>query len=167
MLRVTADTNIFISSLVFPGGKPFQLLQLARAGKINLTVSEAIRNEIGGVLARKFGWQPDDIAEARKWITGIARTATPAVQLNVNFSGGSRLTRLCHPNSKQFDEFIDCEVSVPNDSSQQRLFNGASGMYRYDCSRHGVGMNEHQVAPFLPILDEPRMFECPDYFAGG
>ena len=83
MLRVTADTNIFISSLVFPGGKPFQLLQLARAGKINLTVSEAILDEIAGVLARKFGWQPDDIAEARKWITGIARTATPVVQLNV------------------------------------------------------------------------------------
>ena len=91
MLRVTADTNVFISSLVFPGGKPFQLLQLARAGKINLTVSEAIldetgacrRDEIGGVLARKFGWQPDDIAEARKWITEIARTAAPAVQLNV------------------------------------------------------------------------------------
>lgn len=83
MLRVTADTSIFISSLVFPGGKPFQLLQLARAGKINLTVSEAILDEIGGVLARKFGWQPDDIAEARKWITGIARTATPAVHLNV------------------------------------------------------------------------------------
>ena len=83
MLRVTADTNIFISSLVFPGGKPFQLLQLARAGKINLTVSDAILDEIGGVLARKFGWQPHDIAEARKWITEIARTATPAVQLNV------------------------------------------------------------------------------------
>ena len=83
MLRVTSDTNIFISSLVFPGGKSFQLLQLARAGKINLTVSEAILDEIGGVPARKFGWQPDDIAEARKWITEIARTTTPAVQLSV------------------------------------------------------------------------------------
>ncbi len=46
-------------------------------------MSEAILDEIGGVLARKFGWQPDDIAEARKWITGIARTAMPAVQLSV------------------------------------------------------------------------------------
>jgi putative PIN family toxin of toxin-antitoxin system len=83
VFRVTADTNIFISALIFPGGKPFQLLQLARAGKINLTVSKAIVDEIGGVLARKFNWPPEDIADARKWITEIARTAMPAVQLDV------------------------------------------------------------------------------------
>jgi len=71
VLRVTADTSVFISALVFPGGKPFQLLQLARSGKINLTVSEAILDEIGGVLARKFNWPPEDIAQARKWITGL------------------------------------------------------------------------------------------------
>jgi len=58
-------------------------LRWTRAGKINLTVSEAILDEIGGVLARKFGWPPEDIAEGRKWITEIARTATPAVQLDV------------------------------------------------------------------------------------
>ena len=45
MLRVTADTNILISALIFPGGKPFQLLELAREGKIDLTVSEAILDE--------------------------------------------------------------------------------------------------------------------------
>jgi putative PIN family toxin of toxin-antitoxin system len=83
VIGVTADTNIFISALVFPGGKPFQLLQLARASKINLTVSEAILDEISGVLARKFGWPPADIADARKWITEIARTAMPAVHLDV------------------------------------------------------------------------------------
>jgi putative PIN family toxin of toxin-antitoxin system len=83
VLRVTADTNVFISALVFPGGKPFQVLQLARAGKINLTVSEAILDEISGVLAKKFNWPPEDIAEARKWITEIARTAMPSVQLEV------------------------------------------------------------------------------------
>jgi putative PIN family toxin of toxin-antitoxin system len=83
VLRITADTNVFISALVFPGGKAFQLLQLARADKISLTVSDAILDEIGGVLARKFKWPPEDIAEARKWITGIARTAMPAVQFEV------------------------------------------------------------------------------------
>ena len=83
MLRATADTNIFISALIFPGGKPFRLLELARQGKISLTVSEAILDEIGGVLARKFNWQPEDIADARRRITGMARTAKPAIQLDV------------------------------------------------------------------------------------
>jgi len=83
VLRVTADTNIFIAGLIFPRGKPFQLLELAREGKINLTVSEAILDEIGGVLAKKFNWPPEDIADARKRITAMARTVQPAVQLDI------------------------------------------------------------------------------------
>jgi len=83
VLRVTADTNVLISALIFPRGKPFQLMELARAGKISLTVSKAILDEIGGVPGRKFNWPHDDVANARKWITEIARTATPAVQLDV------------------------------------------------------------------------------------
>jgi uncharacterized protein len=83
VLKVTADTNIFISGLNFRDGKPFQLLELARAGKINLTVSNAILDEIADVLARKFDFTPEDIVEARKWITGMARTVKPAVQLDV------------------------------------------------------------------------------------
>ncbi|MGA3242836.1 MAG: putative toxin-antitoxin system toxin component, PIN family [Bryobacteraceae bacterium] len=83
MLRVTADTNILISALIFPGGKPFQLLELAREGKINLTVSEAILDEMAGVLARKFNWQPEEIAAGRKWITEMARTVKPAVRLDI------------------------------------------------------------------------------------
>jgi len=65
VLRVTADTNILVSGLNFRGGKPFQLLQLARAGKINLTISEPILAEVEDVLARKFAWPQEDIAGAR------------------------------------------------------------------------------------------------------
>jgi putative PIN family toxin of toxin-antitoxin system len=83
VLRVTADTNILISALIFRGGKPFQLLELAREGKISLAVSDAILDEVGGVLARKFNWPPEDIADARKRIIVIARTVKPAVQLDV------------------------------------------------------------------------------------
>jgi putative PIN family toxin of toxin-antitoxin system len=83
VLKVTADTNIFISGLNFAGGKPFQLLELARAGKISLTVSAAILAEVADVLARKFDFTPEDVAGARKWITDMARTVEPAVQLEV------------------------------------------------------------------------------------
>jgi len=63
--------------------QPFHFFGLARGGKINLTVSEAILDEMGGVLASKFNWPPGDIAEARKWITGMARTVRPAAQLDI------------------------------------------------------------------------------------
>ena len=83
MQRVTADTNILVSGITFPGGKPFQLLELARQKKINLTVSQPILAEVEDVLARKFNWPPEDIPEALSRIQSMARTVRPAVQLDV------------------------------------------------------------------------------------
>ena len=83
MLRVTADTNILVSGLNFRAGKPARFLQLARAGTINLTISQPIIEETTEVLARKFDWPEEDIAEARRWLKAMARTVTPAVELDV------------------------------------------------------------------------------------
>lgn len=82
MLRATADTNILISGLNFRG-KPFQFLELAREGKINLTVSDAILDEMADVLARKFDFMPAEVAEARTRIVRFVRVVKPAVQLEV------------------------------------------------------------------------------------
>jgi putative PIN family toxin of toxin-antitoxin system len=83
VLRVTADTNILVSGLNFRRGKPFEVLELARTGKINLTVSEAILNEMADVLRRKFNWTDDDIADGLKRVRAMARTVTPTVTLDV------------------------------------------------------------------------------------
>lgn len=83
VLRVTADTNILISGLNFKRGKPFELLELARTGKISLAVSESILREMEDVLRRKFGWNDEDIADGRKRITAMARTVKPTVRLDV------------------------------------------------------------------------------------
>lgn len=64
MLRVIADTNIIVSGLNFRRGKPYEFLQLARAGKISLYLSRTIIDETAGVLAKKFHWPAEDIAEA-------------------------------------------------------------------------------------------------------
>ena len=45
MLRVTADTNVFISGLNFRGGKPFQVLELARERK------KVMKNTTGGYFS--------------------------------------------------------------------------------------------------------------------
>ena len=83
MLRVTADTNILVSGLNFLRGKPFQLLELARTGKISLTTSEAILDGMEDVLRRKFGWDDKRIFVGRGRIAAIARTVKPPLQLNV------------------------------------------------------------------------------------
>lgn len=66
--------NILVSGLNFLRGKPFELLELARTGKISLTVSEVILDEMEDVLRRKFGWNDERIAIGRKRVTDMART---------------------------------------------------------------------------------------------
>jgi putative PIN family toxin of toxin-antitoxin system len=59
--RVTADSNIYISALNF-GGKPLQVIELARAGEIEL--SNAIITETSRILHDKFYWKPEDVTDA-------------------------------------------------------------------------------------------------------
>lgn len=83
MLRITPDTNILISGLVFRRGNPHQLLRMALEGSISLTISQAIIDETLDVLVRKFGALAADLNEAKAILADAARTVTPAVQLDV------------------------------------------------------------------------------------
>lgn len=72
MLRITADSNIFVSGLNF-GGIPRQILNLAESGAIYLAVSDDILDEVARVLRReKFGWPEVEIERA---LTQISRFA--------------------------------------------------------------------------------------------
>jgi putative PIN family toxin of toxin-antitoxin system len=76
VLRVTADTTIFISGLNFKG-KPFELLTIARAGNIELAMSDAIMTEIKRVLRLKFKWPDEDVAAIEKQIASFTRHVDP------------------------------------------------------------------------------------------
>ena len=68
MLRVTADTNVIVSALNFPGN-PWRILDLAARGEIRLAVSSEILNEVNRVLLRqKFGWSQDRVDAAIRQI---------------------------------------------------------------------------------------------------
>ena len=66
MLRVAADSNIYISAMNF-GGAPDKLLDMARDGDIVLAISDPIVEEVTHVLRDKFGWTDEAIklAQAR------------------------------------------------------------------------------------------------------
>ena len=83
MPRVTADTNILVSGLVYRRGKPYDLLRMALDGTINRIVSQHILDEMAEVLARKFYATPEEIAEAMLILRDAARVVVPAVQLDV------------------------------------------------------------------------------------
>jgi putative PIN family toxin of toxin-antitoxin system len=76
VLRVTADSNIYISALNF-GGTPDKVLDLAREGQIELAISDAILNEVVRVLSDKFGWSQEAAMMAREQISCFARQVIP------------------------------------------------------------------------------------------
>ena len=81
-MRVTADTNIYISALNY-NGPPRAFLELAVDGEVRLALSSEILDEIEATLRRKFSWPEDKIAEARVALRAITEPIVPAVILDV------------------------------------------------------------------------------------
>jgi putative PIN family toxin of toxin-antitoxin system len=81
VIRVTADSNIYISALHF-GGPPDRLLDLARTGIIELTISDDILGEVTRVLRDKFGWSREALSMAQARIADFTVRVAPARKLD-------------------------------------------------------------------------------------
>ena len=82
MRRVTLDSNIYISALNF-GGKPLQVLELARGGQIENAISNAIITETSRILYTKLYWEPGDIQDAIEQILDFSKYVHADYTLNV------------------------------------------------------------------------------------
>ena len=82
MNRVVADSNILISALLW-GGKPLELLELARAGEIEVAVSDAILDETARVLKTNFNVPDEDVQEFRQELLGFCKHVVPTESLDV------------------------------------------------------------------------------------
>ncbi len=54
-MKAILDTNVVISSYIFPGGKPEAVYRLALEGRLEIGTSRTLLAEFGRVLDRKFG----------------------------------------------------------------------------------------------------------------
>ena len=75
--RVVLDTNVLVSHLLFPGGNPSKILDLAAAGKMTLVLSEDILREMEGVLRAKFGFDPGRAAAAEGSLRAVSEVVRP------------------------------------------------------------------------------------------
>ena len=82
MLKITADTNIYISSILF-GGKPEQIIRLAVAEKITMIISHDILAEIAFVLRSKFDWSNRQIDQVDQMLKEISVLVTPSQRFKV------------------------------------------------------------------------------------
>ncbi len=76
MAGVTRDTNVYVSALEF-GGINARLLGMDRAGAFRIDVSDAILDELVGVLRDDFKWESYRLHFAREQIAKMANLVLP------------------------------------------------------------------------------------------
>ena len=103
MKRVTADSNILISAFL-RGGKPLELLELARAGQFELAVSDAILDETARVLKTNFRVPDEDVRDFGRELLGFARHVTPKEALDAV------------PSDKTDNRILECAVAADSEA---------------------------------------------------
>ena len=103
MRRITCDSNIYISALNF-GGKPLEILELARSGRLENAISNAIITETSRVLYAKFFWSTEDIHDAINQLLGFSNYVHAEYTLNV-------VTR-----DPEDNRVLECAVAAKSDA---------------------------------------------------
>jgi putative PIN family toxin of toxin-antitoxin system len=132
-LEVTADSNIYISALVF-AGRPLQFLDAARAGVIRLAVSDALLAEIYRILRDKFRWPPEDLAEA----------ATDLADFTVRVSPTQTIDAV--PEDPDDNRVLECAV----EAGSQFIVTGDAALLRL--AQYG-GIQIVRVADFMALIN--------------
>ena len=78
----TADSNIWVSGLNWYG-KPHELLNLARDGKIELAISDAILDEFSRILHDKLEWSDDRLNSMRAEVATFTKRVSSTETLDV------------------------------------------------------------------------------------
>lgn len=80
-MRVVADTNVYISALMF-GGLPGRFLDLAQRQRFALVTSIALLDELDEKLRGKFAVSGRDALAIREKLKGSANIVNPYFELN-------------------------------------------------------------------------------------
>jgi len=82
-MRIVFDTNIYISALMFPGGRAEAALLNVIEGEAELIVSVPVIHEVLDVLARKFDRDAEELARVAVYLTELGRVVKPKRKLAV------------------------------------------------------------------------------------
>ena len=134
MLRVVADTNIYVSALNF-GGAPLRLLKLAEAGGVRLVISDAVLDETARVLLReKFAWADERIAQTLDGLRNLAERAQPTRTLAVI-------------------------TADPSDNRILECADAGNADYIVSGDNHLLRLKQHGNAPIMKVADFLRQLQ--------
>lgn len=81
MIRVVADTNVFISALMFDG-LPGVFLDLARLHTFTLVTSHSMLDELDEKFRLKFGMPEEDAIAVRRKLESMSMVVVPRMELD-------------------------------------------------------------------------------------
>lgn len=82
-MRVVFDTNIFISALIFPGGKAEEALMRIIDAEDTLVISHQIIDEVLTVLARKFSKDAEALSRVAVNLANLGELVRPTEKLTI------------------------------------------------------------------------------------
>jgi len=82
-MRVVLDTNVLLSALAFPGGKPDQVLHRIRRREVDLFLSTFILAELDRILRDKFRFTKRQSDERVRVIRRLATLVEPTERIAV------------------------------------------------------------------------------------
>jgi putative PIN family toxin of toxin-antitoxin system len=132
-LEVTADSNIYISALVF-AGRPLQFLDAARAGVFRLAVSDALLAEVHRILRDKFRWPDEDLAEAATDLADFTLRVSPTQTIDAV------------PEDPDDNRVLECAVAA----GSRYIVTGDAALLRL--GRYG-GIQIMRVADFMALIN--------------
>jgi len=135
VIGVTADSNIYISGLVF-AGLPLQFLDAARAGRFQLSLSSPLLDEILRVLRDKFLWPQTRLDELSARLDKFTQHIHPAVTLDVV------------KNDPDDNRVLECAVAA----GSQYIVTGDTDLLDLG---HYSGIQIVRVADFMKLLPSP------------
>lgn len=132
--RIVIDTNVYISA-IFWGGKPREVLDLGRNGRISIFTSSEMQAEIETKLKTKFGIEEREVAQILLDYAMFTLPIKPLEKISVIDAD---------PDD---DKFIECAVA-------------AQAEYIVSGDKHLLGLKNYRgiqiikAAHFLEIFDE-------------
>jgi len=82
-MRVVFDTNIFISSLVIPGGLAEKAISRIIEGRDDLVISRDIIKELLSVLSSKFGQEREALSHVAVMLSDLGEIVKPDERVRV------------------------------------------------------------------------------------
>jgi putative PIN family toxin of toxin-antitoxin system len=81
-MRVVLDTNVCLSAILF-GGTPEAILGGVRDGLCEMLLTQALLDEVLGVLGRKFDFTTPQLVDTERELRSLATWITPTSHLQI------------------------------------------------------------------------------------